>query len=58
MVLGAHEVSSWALGGVLGEARTRLECPRGVLETQFGDPMGQVHDGEIHNNTNIPMVFQ
>ena len=57
-VLGAHGVSPGCLGGVLGEARTRLECPRGVLETQFGDPMGQVHDGEIHNNIHIPMVFQ
>ena len=40
-LLGACVWPLGALGGVLGEARTRLEGPRGGLDTEFGDPRGK-----------------
>ena len=52
-VLGARVEPSGALGGVLEEARARLEGPRGVLETEFGDPE-LVREGQ---NTIKTMLF-
>ena len=56
-LLGACVWPMGALGGVLGEACMTLEGPKGGPGHRIRRPQGKVHDGKVHNNTHIPVVF-